>query len=92
MENTLVIDFIYNATAVGLVTVEAHYELEKPDFYSKESASDYNGLQRVLHYDVLKDGKYIFIDIPDDVLYHNLREYTRNVEISGCFAKETGGF
>lgn len=92
MDNTLVIDFTYPAPDIGVVAVEAHYKLDKPDFYSKEPISDYNGLQEVLHYDVLKDGKYIFIDIPDDVLYHTLREYIRNTEISGCFAKETGGF
>lgn len=92
MEDTLVIDFTYPAPGVGAVTVEAHYQLDKPSFYSKEPVSDYNGLQEILHYDVLKDGKHIFIDIPEDVLYHNLREYIRNAEISGCFEKETGGF
>ena len=85
-------DFGYESPEHGLVDVEAQYIVERPDFYSRESDWDYNGMQDLEYYIVTKDGKDISVDIPEDVLYHNLREYARNAEISGCFAKETGGF
>lgn len=86
------VDFSHTVEGHGDVYVNAVFDIQKPDFYSKESDWDYNGFQECLSYEVFKDGKLIYVDIPEDVLYHYLRDYLRNIEISGCFSTETGGF
>lgn len=86
--NKVEIEFQYNHIDHGNVCVEAVFLVEKPDFYSRESDWDYNGLQDLEYYAVFKDGKQIYVDIGDDVLYHHLREYLRDVEIAGCFDRE----
>lgn len=88
MNNKVEIEFEYDHPDHGIVVVEALYTVQKPDFYSKESDWDYNGFQDLEHYSVFKGGKQIYVDIPDDVLYHHLREQLRNVEVAGCFERE----
>lgn len=82
------IEFEYEHPTEGVVAVEALYTVQKPDFYSKESDWDYNGFQDLEHYAVFKNGTQILVDIPDDVMYHHLREHLRNAEIEGCFHRE----
>lgn len=84
------IEFEYDHEGCGLVVVEALFSVQKPDFFSKESDWDYNGFQELEYYAVFKDGKQIYLDIPDDVLYHHLREYLRDLEINGCYNREEG--
>lgn len=84
MDNTVEIEFQHNG-----YDVEAVFSVQKPDFYSKESDWDYNGFQTLEHYSVFEKGKEVFsVDIPDDVMYHHLREHLRSVEIEGCFKRE----
>lgn len=92
MSNYVTLDFEWFSDEHGIVTIEAVYNIQKPDFYSKESDWDYNGFQDLEYLVVYKDGKQVLIDIPEDVLYHKLREEMRNVEISGCFSREDGEF
>lgn len=82
------IEFEYNHPVKGFVVVEALYTVQKPDFYSKESDWDYNGFQELEHYAVFQNNNQIYIDIPDEVLYHHLREQLRNLEVKGCFERE----
>lgn len=86
--NRVEIEFQYNHIDHGTVSVEAVFLVEKPDFYSRESDWDYNGLQYLEYYAVFKGGKQVYVDIGDDVLYHHLRDYLRNIEINGCFNRE----
>lgn len=90
MSNKVEIQFEHNDQIHGPISVEAIFTVQKPDFYSKESDWDYNGFQDLEYYAVFKNGKQIFVDIADDVLYHHLRDYLRNIEILGCFQKEEG--
>lgn len=82
------IEFEHNDQELGRVVVEALYSVQKPDFYSKESDWDYNGFQELEYYSVFKNNKQVYIDIPDEVLYHHLREQLRNAEVVGCFERE----
>lgn len=82
------IEFEYDHPDHGSVVVEALYTVQKPDFYSKESDWDYNGFQELEYYAVFKSTTQIYVDIPNDVLYHHLREHLRNAEIEGCFERE----
>ncbi|WAK43507.1 hypothetical protein [Cronobacter phage EspYZU12] len=86
--NRVEIDFEYDHPEKGRVTVEAVYAVQKPDFYSKESDWDYNGFQDLEYCAVFQNNEQIYVDIPDDVLYHHLREYLRDAEIEGCFERE----
>lgn len=90
-----VVEFSFNYKHLDFIddlVIEATYTIQKPDFYSKESDWDYNGFQTLEHYSVFNNEVQIFIDIPEDVLYHHLREHLRDLEISGCMSRETGGF
>lgn len=88
MGNKVEIQFEHDDQVQGPISVEAVFTVQKPDFYSKESDWDYNGFQDLEYYAVFKNGKQIFVDIDDDVLYHHLRDYLRNAEILGCFERE----
>ena len=92
MSSKVELEFTYDHPTAGVVNVEALYEVQPPDFYSRESDWDYNGFQDLEYYAVFQKGKQIFVDIPDDVLYHNLRLKLRDAEISGCFSQEKGEF
>lgn len=90
MSQLVELDFDYDHEEVGSVTVEALYTVQAPDRSSKDSDWDYNGFQDLEYYAVFQNGKQIYVDIPDDVLYHELRDKLRNVEISGCYSLERG--
>lgn len=92
MSSKVELEFTYDHPIAGVVSVEALYEVQPPDFYSRESDWDYNGFQDLEYYAVFQKGQQIFVDIPDDVLYHNLRLKLRDAEISGCFSQEKGEF
>ena len=82
------IEFEYDHPKSGMVCVEALYSVQPPDSNAVDSDVDYNGFQDLEYYAVFKNNRQIYIDIPDDVLYHHLREYLRNLEIEGCFLTE----
>lgn len=84
------IEFEYDHPEHGVVVVEALYTVQKPDFYSKESDWDYNGFQELEHCAVFKGNEQVFVDIPDEVLYHHLRDQLRDAEVVGCFEREEG--
>lgn len=82
------IEFEYKHPKAGDVVVEALFTIQEPDRYAVDSDVDYNGFQDLEHFAVFQGGQQIFVDIGDDVLYHHLREYLRNLEIEGCFTTE----
>lgn len=82
------IEFSYDHPTAGSVTVEALYSVMEADHNSRESDVDYNGFQDLEYYAVFSGDEQIYVDIPDDVLYHHLREHIRNLEIVGCFQAE----
>lgn len=90
MSQRVEIDFSYNHPIAGMVIVEALYTVQDPDYKERDSDWDYNGFKDLEYYAVFHKGKQVFIDIPEDVLYHHLREKLRNIEISGCFSEERG--
>ena len=92
MSNKVELEFQYEHPTVGTVCVEALYTVQKPDHYSRESDWDYNGFQDLEYYAVFQKGIQVIVDIPDDVLYHELRNKLRDSEISGCFSQEKGEF
>ncbi|QGZ16350.1 hypothetical protein Hena1_02000 [Erwinia phage Hena1] len=90
MSQRVELDFPYDHPEAGVVTVEAIYTVQAPDRAAKDSDWDYNGFQDMEYYAVFQNGKQICVDIPDDVLYHELRNKLRDVEISGCYSQERG--
>lgn len=82
------IEFAYKHPLVGAVDVEALFTVQSPDYSEKDSDVDYNGFQELEYIAVFQGGQQIFVDIPDNVLYHHLRDYLRNLEIEGCFHSE----
>lgn len=86
------IEFSYDHPTAGSVTVEALYSVIEADHNSRESDVDYNGFQDLEYYAVFSGDEQVYVDIPDDVLYHNLRLKLRDAEISGCFSQEKGEF
>lgn len=82
------IEFEHFDNELGYVDVEAIFEIQTPDFYSKESDVDYNGLQELVDCVAYKGGSEVSVDIPMNVLYHHLRAYLRNLELEGCFERE----
>lgn len=90
MIHRIEIDFSYDHPKVGRVVVEALYTIQEADRNSRDSDWDYNGFKELEYYAVFLAGKQIYVDIPDDVLYHHLRNKLRDLEISGCYSQEKG--
>ena len=83
-----VVEFIYQHPQLGTLSVEALFTVQEADTSERDSDIDYNGFKTLDHVDVFKGREQVFVDIPEDVLYHHLREYLRNIEIAGCFLEE----
>lgn len=88
-DNRITIEFPYDHPDRGSVNVEASFTIQPKDIHG-ESDWDYNGFQDLDYLAVFQKGQQIFVDIPDDVLYHHLRDKLRDLEISGCYSKENG--
>lgn len=83
-----IVEFIYHSPDIGEVTVEAYFWVTPPDPNNTSSDWDYYGgavLDNVYCY---QQHKMVTIDIPTDLVYAELRDYLRNIDICVAFDEE----
>lgn len=85
------LEFEYHHS-VGIVVVEATFDITPPDPTARDSDWDFMGSQILQEINVFLDNERVYVDIPDSILYSELRNKLRDSEINDAFSEEEGGF